>query len=40
MNVTVIAIVIDALGTVTKKLVKGLENFEVRGRMETIQITA
>ena len=40
MNVTVILIVIGALGTVTKGLVQGLEDLEIRGREETIQITA
>ena len=40
MQVTIIPIVIDAFGTVTKGLLKGLENFEVDGREETIQTTA
>ena len=40
MKVTVIAIVIDALDTVTKELIKGLEDLEIRGRVETIQTTA
>ena len=40
MKVTFIPIVIGALGTVTKGLVKGLENLEIRGRVETIQTTA
>ena len=40
MKVTVIPIVIGALGTVTKELVQGLEDFEIRGRVETIQTTA
>ena len=31
MNVTVIPIVIDALGTVTKGLLQGLEDLEIRG---------
>ena len=39
MKVTVIAIVIDALGIVTKGLVQGLEDLEIRGRVETIQTT-
>ena len=38
MKVAVILIVIAALGTVTKGLVKGLENSEKRGRVETIEI--
>ena len=33
-------IVIGALGTVTKGLLKGLEDLEVDGRVETIQMTA
>ena len=32
-------IVIDGLGTLTRGLVKGLEDLEIRVRMETIQIT-
>ena len=40
MKVTMIPIVIGALGTVTKGLVKGLEDLEIRGRFETIQNTA
>ena len=39
MKVTIIPIVIGAFGTVTKGLLKGLENLEVGGRMETIQTT-
>ena len=35
-----ITIVIGALGTVTKGLIKGLEDLEIRGRVETIQTTA
>ena len=37
MNVTIVQIVI---GTIIKGLLKGLENFEVGGRVETIQMTA
>ena len=37
MKVTIIPIVIDAFGTVTKGLLKGLEELEIRGRVETIQ---
>ena len=37
---TVIPIVTDALGTVTKGLLQGLECSEIRGRVETIQTTA
>ena len=40
MKVTIIPIVIGALGTVTKGLLKGLEDLEVGGRVETIQTTA
>ena len=40
MKVTVILIVIGALGTVTKGLVQGLENLEIKGRVEPIQTTA
>ena len=40
MEVTVIPIVIGAFGTVTKVLIQGLEDLEIRGRVETIQTTA
>ena len=40
MKVTIIPIVIDVFGTVTKGLLKGLEDLEVGGRVETIQTTA
>ena len=40
MKVTIITIVIGAFGTVTKGLLKGLEDLEVGGRVETIQTTA
>ena len=40
MNVTIIPIVIDAFGTVTKGLLKSLEDLEVGSRVETIQTTA
>ena len=40
MKVTFISIVIRALGTVTEGLIKGLEELEIRGRVETIQTTA
>ena len=39
MKVTIIPIVIGALGTVIKGLLKGLEDLEVGGRVETIQTT-
>ena len=39
MKVTIVPIVIGALGTITKGLLKGLEDLEVGGRVETIQMT-
>ena len=36
MKMMVISIVIIALGTVTKGLIKGLDDLEKRGRVETI----
>ena len=39
MQVTIIPIVIGVFGTVTKGLLKGLEDLEVGGRGETIQTT-
>ena len=39
MKVTIIPIVIGAFCTVTKGLLKGLEDLEVGGRVETIQTT-
>ena len=35
-----LSIVIGVLSTVTKRLIKGLENLEIRRRVETIQTTA
>ncbi len=40
MKVTIVLIVIGAFGTITKGLLKGLEDLEVDGRVETIQMTA
>ena len=40
MKVTIEPIVIGALGTITKGLLKGLEDSEVGGRVETIRTTA
>ena len=40
MKVTVIPILIGALGTVIKVLIKWLEDMEIRRRVETIQTTA
>ena len=37
---TIIPIVIGALSTVTKGLVQGLEDLEIRGQVETVQTTA
>ena len=39
MKVTVIPIVIGSLGTVPKELLKGLEDLEIRGQVQTIQTT-
>ena len=38
MKVAIVVIVIGAFGTVTKGLLKGLEDLEVGGRVETIQM--
>ena len=40
MIVTIIPIVIGALGIVTKGSIKGLKDLEIKGREETIQTTA
>ena len=40
MKVTIIPIMIGAFGTITKGLLKGLEDLEVGGRVKTIQTTA
>ena len=40
MKVTIVPIVIGALGTVTKVLLNGLEDLEIGGPVETIQTTA
>ena len=39
MKLSIIPIVIDALGTVKEGLIKGLEDLEITGRMGTIQTT-
>ena len=39
MKVTIIPIVIGSFGTVTKGLLKGLEDLEVRGQVGTIRTT-
>ena len=40
MKVTIVPIVIGALGTITKGLFKDLEDLEVGRRVETLQTTA
>ena len=40
MKVTIVSIVIGAFGTITKGLLKGLEDLEVGGQVETIQMAA
>ena len=40
IKVTIIPVVIGAFGKVTKLLLKGLDDFEVGGRVETMQKTA
>ena len=40
MKVTILPIVIGGFGTVTRGLLKGLEDLEVGGRVETTQTTA
>ena len=40
MKVTIVPIVISVLGTITKGLLKGLEDLEVDWQVETIQTTA
>ena len=40
MKVTILPIVIGALGTITKRLLKGPKDLEVGGRVETIKTTA
>ena len=40
MKMTVIPIVIGALGAVTEGLIQGLEDLEIRGQVKTIQNTA
>ena len=39
MKVTIVPVVIGAFGTITKGLLKGQEDLEVGGRVETIQMT-
>ena len=39
MKVTFIPIIISAFGTIIEGLLKGLEDLEIRGRVETIQTT-
>ena len=40
MKMTIVPIVIGAFGTMRKGLLKGLEDMEVGGRVESIQTTA
>ena len=40
IKITIVPIVIGALGTITKGLLKGLEDLEVGRRVENIQMTA
>ena len=40
MKVTIVPIVIGTFSTITKGLLKGLEDLEVGGRVEIIQMTA
>ena len=40
MKVTIVPIVIGAFGTITKGSLKGLEELDVGGRVETIQMSA
>ena len=40
MKVTVIPILVGARGTTPKGLIQGLEDFEIRGQVETIQTRA
>ena len=40
MKVMIIPNVIGALGTVTERLTKELEDLKIKGRVETIQTTA
>ena len=40
MKVTTVPVVMGAFGTVSKGLLKGLEDLEVGGRVETVQTTA
>ena len=40
MKVTIILIVIGTFGTVTKRLIQGLEDLKIIDRVETIQTTA
>ena len=39
MKVTIVPIVIGVLSTITKGLLKGLEDLEIDGRVETIKMT-
>ena len=40
VKVMILPIIIGGLGLVTKGVIQGLENLEIRGRVETIETTA
>ena len=40
MKMAVMSIVVGALGTISRGLIKGLEELKIRGQVETIQTTA
>ena len=40
MKLKIAPILIGAIGTITKGLLKGMEDLEVDGQLETIQMTA
>ena len=40
MKVTIVPILIGVFGTITKRLLEGLEDLEIGGRVDTIQTTA
>ena len=40
MKVMVVPVVIDVLSTITTGLVQRLDNLEIRGQVETLQMTA
>ena len=40
MKMTVISLIVGALGTISKALEQGLKDLEIKGQVETIQTTA